>query len=387
MITIEKVTTREDFARLEDEWNELLVTSESNSITLTHQWLLTWWDVFHEDRELCLLLARDGGKLVGIAPLLKRTVRHYGLLPFKRIEFLASGEDEADEICSDYLDFILSPVQAREALDAILNHLLKQEGGWDELLITDIAGLSPNLPLLKELGEARGLSWQVTREQMCIFVPLPKDHTALLANVSSQKRKRINKDRRVSKELGMVAQQVNTKEGFDEAFNILVRLHQERWTSKGFPGSFASEKFSRFHRELVAKLLDKGWTQVWLLWNGDEPLYAIYDFVYAGKVVHYQSGMGTAPGSILSPGLLLRDFSFEKAIEDGLTECDFLKGDINSYKLSWQGDTRPIIQVRLARGGAKESLYEGATGLVDKLRPVKRNVLNRLKKQEKSSAS
>jgi CelD/BcsL family acetyltransferase involved in cellulose biosynthesis len=385
MITIEKVTTREDFAQLEGQWNELLISSASDTITLTHQWLLTWWDVFNEERELCLLLARDGGRLIGIAPLLKRTVRHYGLLPFRRLEFLASGEEEADEICSDYLDFIVQCNREKEVLEAFLDFLLQEETGWDELLLTDIAGLSPNLPIIRDLSEARGLSWQVTREQICIFVPLPDNHTTLLNNLSSQKRKRINKDRRVSKEQGMTAERFASADDFNDAFDTLVRLHQERWTSRGFPGSFASEKFSRFHRELAPKLLKNDWAQIWILCHEDKPIYAIYDFVYGGKLIHYQSGMGISPSSILSPGLLLRDLSFEDAIEKGFTECDFLKGDEKSYKLSWHGDTRPIVQVRLARNSTKETIYESAIGLVDKLRPVKRGVLKRLKKQKKAT--
>jgi CelD/BcsL family acetyltransferase involved in cellulose biosynthesis len=381
MITIEKVTTREAFAELETQWNQLLAISNSDTITLTHQWLLTWWDVFNEDRELCLLLARDNGALIGVAPLSKRTVRHYKILPLRRIEFLASGECEADEICSDYLDFIVHPERDKEILAAFLDFLLDKENDWNELVLTDIAGLSPNLPHLREVSESRDLSWQVTREQICIFVPLPEEHSSLLANLSSQKRKRINKDRRVAKEQGIVAERfANPSEEFDAAFNTLVRLHQERWTSEGFPGSFASVKFSRFHRELISKIVEMGWVQVWLLKNNDDTIYAIYDFVYGGKISHYQSGMGTSPKSLLSPGFLLRDLSIEYAITQGLKECDFLKGDEKSYKFSWHGGTRPIIQVRLAKASPKESIYKVLTTIVNKLRPFKRSITASVRK-------
>jgi hypothetical protein len=100
------------------------------------------------------LLAREDGHLWHRA-LLRRTVRRFGM-PFRRIEFLASGEDEADEICSDYLDFIVHPDRARAALEAMFDYLLKESAPWDELLVTDIAGESKNLPHLQEIARARG---------------------------------------------------------------------------------------------------------------------------------------------------------------------------------------------------------------------------------------
>jgi len=101
MITVEKVVTREEFKGLAAAWSSLLQESASDTLFLTHEWLNAWWEVFGSERELYILLVRDSEELIGIAPLIRREVRHYGLLPFRRLEFLASGEDEADEICSE----------------------------------------------------------------------------------------------------------------------------------------------------------------------------------------------------------------------------------------------------------------------------------------------
>lgn len=378
MFTVEKVTSRADFAALEGQWNELLAHSASDAITLTHQWLLTWWDVFGEGRELNLILVREGEILIGIAPFLRRTVRHFGL-NFRRVEFLASGEDECDEICSDYLDFLLRIGNEEVALGAILDGLMEQKN-WDELVLTDISGESPHLPLLHKLATARELEIQTTREQMCIFVTLPATHDQLLAGVSGQNRKRLSKDRRTATKISARVQKVVTLEEWEAAFEILVDLHQNRWTARGEPGSFSSEKFMKFHRELAPKMLERGWLQLWILWQDGEALSALYDFVYAGKIFYYQSGMTTQSGAIRSPSLLLRGFALEEAIGAGLTECDFLKGEIGSYKFGWGGATRPIVQLRLARGGAKEAVFKGADHFVNELRPLKRRLLRALKR-------
>ncbi len=379
MIKIEKVTTRAAFARLESEWDALLRNSESDTITLTHAWLWTWWEVFRGGRQLCLLLAREDGELVGIAPLLKRRVRRYGV-SLRRVEFLASGEAEADEICSDYLDFIVQNGREREVLDAFLGYL-ERDSSWDELILTDIAGESPNLAPLRELGAARGLSFAVTREQTCIFVPLPATRDELLSSISSQKRKRLRKDRRTANEQGIRVESVQSAVGFEAAFENMIALHQERWTTRGYPGSFSSAKFLRFHRALAARIVGRGWLKIMLLWQDDAPLCAVYDFVYGGKIFHYQSGLSTRETPLISPGLLIWDYALEAGVAEGLHECDFLKGEVGGYKTSWGGQTRPIVQVRLARGGAREMLFQSANRAVEVLRPLRRRVVAALKKR------
>src|SRR5947208_10757678 len=139
MITVEKVTSGEGFKRLAAVWNPLLAESASNTLSLTFEWLTVWWEVFGTERELYILVVRDGEELIGIAPLLRREMRHYGVLPYRRLEFLASGEDEADEVCSEYLDFILRRGRAEEALAGIYEFLHAHAAEWDELLLSNMS--------------------------------------------------------------------------------------------------------------------------------------------------------------------------------------------------------------------------------------------------------
>ncbi|HYP30122.1 MAG TPA: GNAT family N-acetyltransferase [Blastocatellia bacterium] len=378
MITIEKVETREGFQRLKPLWNPLLESSSGNTITLTWEWLSTWWEVFGEGRELYLLLAREGGRVIGIAPLLKRTVQHYGLLPFRRLEFLASGEDEADEICSEYLDFIIERGREPEVLEALYRFLNDSDDDWDEMLLTDVAGDSVNLPLLERLSEAGGTKYHVVREQTGIYVPLPDRWENFLENVSREFRRKIQRDRRVAKEIGAdlrVIDSFDSSESFESHFETLINLHQARWTARGLPGVFSSEKFTRFHRQVAPKLIDKGWVNLFILSLGGRPVAALYDFIYGGKMIYYQSGLDIDSAGLHSPGILIRSYAIEKAIRDGLTECDFLKGDVTGYKSGYRGQLRNIVQLRLARSRSKEAVYAATARVVDGLRSIKRSLV------------
>ncbi|HLG14441.1 MAG TPA: GNAT family N-acetyltransferase [Blastocatellia bacterium] len=394
MNTVEKITTREGFAALEQEWNALLQQSASNSLTLTWEWLATWWEVFGEDRELCILVAREADQVIGIAPLARRTVQHYGVLPFRRLEFLASGEDEADEICSEYLDFILRRGHEVRALEALFAHL-QADDDWDEFLLTDIAEESPNLPLAQQLVKAGGAAWQVARTQTGIFKPLPAGYEAFLAGISSGYRQKIRRDTRAaiangvefvivsgaqraedscSLDVGIPTRMVTTVEGFNENFETLIRLHQERWTSRGERGVFASSKFARFHRLVGPRLLAKGWVELYLLVSDRRPIAALYDFIYGNKMYYYQSGLASDQQAIHSPGILIRGLAIKRAIGLGLAECDFLKGRIEGYKAGWRGEIRNILQVRIARAHSKEAVYKTAAKVIDGLKQLKRSL-------------
>ncbi len=376
MLRVEKIATRKEFELLEPEWDALLTRSAANAITLTYDWLSTWWEVFGGDRELNILTVRDGQELVGIAPLLKRTVQHFGVLAFRRLEFVASGEDEADEICSEYLDFILERGRETEVLGIMIQYLTDQDSDWDEIVLTDVLEGSPSLPILKGLCETNSLGWSILRSQVCISLPLPDTWDGFLKGISSSYRHRIIKDGRAAAAGNAEFIVIDKLVDFPAGFDALVRLHQSRWLEKGLPGVFASEKFTRFHRLLAPKLLPKGRLRLFLLKMDGEELAALYDFVYDKKVLYYQSGLKPAGTAVHSPGILIRSYAMDLAIKEGLTECDFMKGDPAGYKSGWRGELKGILQVRLARAQSKEAIYNTTSKVVAGLRSLKRAVVS-----------
>lgn len=375
MLKVEKVTTYEGFQALDPVWNTLLEQSASNAITLTFEWLSTWWEVFNKDRELYIVVARDGDEVIGIAPLLKRTVLRNGLLPFRRLEFLASGEEEADEICSDYLDFILQGGREGDALTAILQ-FIREDGDWDEMLLTDVLGESASLDVVKSFCDVRGITVQTVREQIALYLPLDNGFSEVLTQVGSSFRRRIKQDRKTFATYGGQIRIVKHLEDFETAFATLIDLHQVRWTARGKPGVFASEKFTLFHRLLAQKVMGKGWVRFYFALRGGKPFAAIYNFTYNGKAYYYQSGLRLEDSGLISPGVLLQSYAIEDSIKIGLREYDFLKSESGSYKFKWTHRTRSLVQTRLAMPRAKEALYKTTSIFMDGLRSIKKNITN-----------
>jgi CelD/BcsL family acetyltransferase involved in cellulose biosynthesis len=375
-LSIEIVIKEDEFEALAQEWNSLLEQSASNTLTLTHEWMTTWWEVFSEGRELYILLVKDGAELIGIAPMLKRTVQHYGVLPFRRIEFLASGEEEADEICSDYLDFILLRGRETEALDFILRYIYEKDTDWDEILLTDLAGDSVNLPFVKAFCEDSGIKMQQVRQEIAVFLPLTKSFAEIVGNLSSNFRRKIRQDWKAFKAYGGEFRLINSLDNLEEGFAALVELHQARWLSRGEAGVFSSKKFTRFHRLFARKAIVKDWLRLYVALKDGKPIAAIYNFVHNNKVHYYQSGFKHEDSGLHSPGVLVQAYAIENAIEAGFSEFDFLKGKPGSYKFRWHPQTRSLVQMRLSQSRTKEVLYNTTSKVIDGLRNIKKSLKN-----------
>jgi len=174
------------------------------------------------------------------------------VLPFRRLEALGSGEDEADEVLSEYLGFLVE--RGREApllralVDAIADGVL---GRCDELLLPRLDGDSGQVESLRSALSARGFavtSREVTRAP---FVELPPRYSEYLGGLSASRRYVVTRSRRdLEAWAGAPLEQrhARTPADLDEGAAILRRLHGERWSTRGERGSFEGLSFARSTR-------------------------------------------------------------------------------------------------------------------------------------------
>ena len=106
MLEVRVLESAVELEALAAEWRELFVSSRKE-VVQTPTWMLAWWRVFGSGaaRELRAVTFRERGRLIAIAPLLWRPVFDK-FVPLRRLEFFGSGEDEHEEICSDYLGIV-----------------------------------------------------------------------------------------------------------------------------------------------------------------------------------------------------------------------------------------------------------------------------------------
>jgi CelD/BcsL family acetyltransferase involved in cellulose biosynthesis len=373
MLTVQKITSRDDFSRLQPLWDDLLSSSSSNTIALTWDWLWTWWEVFGgRGRELNVLVIRDEHQIVAIAPLLKREIQRYSVLPFTRLEFLASGEAEQEEICSEYLDFIVRRGCEAESTESLAGYLRDHGEDWDEILLAAMPGNSPNLPLINQNADPESLRVQTASTDLALYLELPDTYSSFVDRLGPSLKREIRKDRRILVARGYRFRVIDNPAEFEEGFGILTRLHQLRWTSRGEPGVFSNSNFRTFHESLAGRLLPKGRLKLFVLEVAGEPIAALMAFTYERRVLLYQSGFLAGSRVLFHPGSAIRDLAIEWSIGEGYAEWDFMKAQPGSYKYRWTSQGREIKTVRMSRSHSKETIHCAASRVIDGLKHIRR---------------
>jgi CelD/BcsL family acetyltransferase involved in cellulose biosynthesis len=346
-----------ELASYQGEWRDLLARSASNEPTLSPAWLVPWWHVYGKmgGRRLRALLFWEDGRLCGLAPLLRRVHRYYGSLPFRRLEWMASGEPEAEETCSDYLGVIAARGSETWIADAFAEAVAGDElGGWDELVLPSMDGQAAMPGLLRDALCARGVKAELIPAGAAPYIPLPATWADYLRALPGTHRARLNRSLRDFESwAGGPAELVvaRTPEQLAYGQRLLYDLHGARWSG----GVFAHPRFRAFHERVMHELHAEGALELAWLQVRAAPVAVIYNLVWNGKVYFYQSGRRTDLPRGVRPGIALHAHSIQAAIAAGRREYDFLAGT-SRYKTQLALGERPLVRLRAARTRMREPM-------------------------------
>ncbi len=376
-LRIERINLQTDFASLQTEWDSLLKRSSNNEITLTWDWLYTWWEIFKDDRrQLTILTVRDTeNNLVGIAPLQIQIVQPYRFLPkVRQLVFLGYGEASDDAICSDYLNLIIRSGQELAVIEKLVEYIaLELADQWDEIVLDLISEASENFRNLQLAIDLRFKGNALTIQKgPCLFIALPASwDTFLMERPSHFRQKYKYQLNRLSRKGTIRYHAVCTLDELSDRFHDLIDLHQKRWSEKGKAGVFQSEKFLMFHKRFSALALPKGHLQLRFLMLDTTPIAVNYNFVYNNKIYAYQSGMDIHIDKDVSPGILLEGYCVQEAISNGMQEYDFLFGE-RPYKKRWTSTSRDLKAIIISSRGMKMRMIRGVDFLIARLKTVYR---------------
>ena len=358
------VTIVDDATRLPSlraDWLALQKRADRDELMTSPLWLEPWWQVFGavDGRKLAVVTVHDGGELVGLVPLCRRRVAVAPGLRLRRLEPLGTGEDEADEVCSDFLGIIAARGKMPAVADAFVGAMV-DGGDVDELVVPALAGDAECKPELTRALRRRGWQPEFEATPPSPYIPLPKKFDDYLGALKQDKRYMVRRSLRDFDKWAAGKERVH--EAKDEAslaegMRVLGSLHGERWQAAGHGGAFASTRFADFHADAARRLLAAGALELlWLSVDG-EPVAAVYNIVWGGKTYFYQAGRKMdVPGKI-RPGVVLHMRAIERAIAAGRREYDFLAGT-SRYKMDLALATRPLYTMRAARPGWRASAYD-----------------------------
>jgi CelD/BcsL family acetyltransferase involved in cellulose biosynthesis len=355
LLKLTEINDQDQFAELEYHWNTTLDKSEGANIFLTWEWLSSWWRHYGKQRELIILLAKDGQKIVGIAPLVCSTQSVFGL-KVKKIELMGVEH-------TDYRNFILTE-KKDQCLKLFLTHLNKLR--WDFLELKHIPEVDePLVNLRRFLGENILESERVAA--VCPYIALTGNFDDYLQIMPGRMRRELTRvSKNLSKNYKVAFQRFDTVESLNEGIDSLVTLHQKRWHSKGGRGSFEGDpEFKPFILDACKQLTKKGLVNLTLLKADDTAVAAALCFEYKNIRSFYHQGYDPEFSKFAVGNLMIMHI-IQGAVQMGYRTFDFLQGD-ESYKSRWASQSKNTLKYSCIQNHLLPTIIEKVTKANDNL--------------------
>ena len=190
---------------------------------------------------------------------------------------------------------------------------------------------------LHQLREIHGTSdWPLAEaraQATCLVLDLPPTYDLYLASLGKSLRYDVRKLDKSLFQQGRARIEPIGLEDIDRGLDTLFDQHKKRWRKRGLPGAFFGKSVA-FHRAWAKIASEKGWLWLSILHLDGEPIGAIYAMTLGKTCYYYQAGFDPEKGSV-SPGTLLVASTIRRAIEEGKTHFDFMRGD-EPYKRRWK---------------------------------------------------
>ena len=321
-----------DFQRLQNIWNPVVSASPCNSIFLSHEWFLAWWQSFSGKNSLEILIITEGEETVGIAPLMRKDDSLY---------FMASRE------VSDYCDLIFPHDKFKFYLNGVIKFVHGHLPGVIRWKLINIPSESATLTLLPKLAAEYGYSGASFKCETTSTLSLPTTYGEYLAGINRKYRHELRrKVKRMDSLPGIRIVKITRSDDLMPALNDFIGLHKASHPDKadfwGNPG------MERFFKRLTHVFSQNSWIELNLLYRTNTLLAGLLNFRYHNRLYFYNAAYDPeyAP---YSPGIYLFINSIKQAIEGKKKIADFLRGQ-EKYKFDFGAKKNTIHDLELFCG-------------------------------------
>ncbi len=370
------------FTALQNEWDDLLRRSRTDTIFLTWEWQTIWWRYVGARRgPLYLLAARDAGRLVGILPLYlsddsgQRTLQVVGCIEVSDYLDLIIEAGQEEPVYAAFLAWLAGSVIARgrspEAIPPIAGVCFASclattqdaprndaTPAWDLVDLCNQPVVSLAHTRLAEMARELGWTVEVFQEDVCPVIALPTECDRPPSDEPQQRalqlwevylesldKKERHEIRRKLRRLEREAPEARVRlvaggPELDAAMADFIALHRLSSQAKD---AFMTDEMQGFFRAIAVALAERGWLQLSLLEMAGRPAASYLCFDYANQILVYNSGYDPQASPQLSPGWVLLARLIQDAIAQGRTRFDFLQGN-EDYKHRFGGVDEPVYR-------------------------------------------
>jgi len=319
-------------------WAALHATQPSATPFMAPGWALRWWPHFARGGDLFVLVVREEGDVVGLAPLIRRRRG-----PFRILEPI--GMDPGD-----YWDVLAAPGRREAVAAAVACGLRERAGDWDAWILRC---LPPDSPLEAAL-DAAGLPAIARPRIPSPAVELPDSFDAYLAGLASGRRQNLRRHLRRLDDGDVELRAVSDPAALPAAIARWREFRRRQWDAAGrdINPVHLAPHFAAFIEDVVAELLPARWAQVWEFERGGDVIGSYVNFADQDAYHWYLGGFDPAQAK-LGLGKIAIGHGIRTSIEAGRRHYDFGRG-AEPYKY-WYGAVDRLLAARVVGNGRSRS--------------------------------
>lgn len=329
LLSTQMIERDDAFFELRDEWTDLLSRSGQDHLYLTHSYLVSWWKHLRGSASLRIVLVREHGELLAIAPIM---LRRGTLLrcPVRRLEFIGSDWG--------YGGFILSKKKP-QCLGRIFQ-VLKDTDSWDVMYLgKTLSDPEMDAQELAALLSQKDLVHESIRASVP-YIPLQLSWEGYLAERSSSFRRNVRNRKKKLSELGKVRfLRVTNIEAsgipFSQVIGWIRTIAERSWKAREGTAISSSASMFAFYTELAERLNEMGSLDLSLLFVDERPVAYIFGARYKSDFFEVDIAYDLE-FSKASPGTLIRNCLLQELFQRPWGKYDFVayrdyKRELTSY--------------------------------------------------------
>ena len=327
-VTTEIVTDARRLLQLEGEWNDAVSRAAVTHPFLRHEWIRTWWECFGADRALHIVVVRDRGAVIAIAPLMVEQTQMYGL-SVRKLDLLHNDH-------TPRTDWIIAgpPHQAYEGVWTALRESREQ---WDFVQLSRLAEDSSTLESVAAWALRDGCpsgSWRGdTSPYLTLNGTWESYYASLPAKFRSNLRNRLGRLSTLGDPRLEIIGQPD-----DAARKDAVRLEASGWKDESRTSIGSDPAVDAFYSTLAQRAAESGWLRLMFLNVAGRRIATSYGAVFNRRLFLVKTGYDPDYAAC-APFKLLTLLAIQSAYAEGLHEIDFL-GDAEPWKLEWTSASR-----------------------------------------------
>jgi tetratricopeptide (TPR) repeat protein len=339
-VHIDIIDTLPSLAKLEDDWNAVYDADPEAQVFLSWKWLSGW--LAHIEGPWFILAAKASDSAeapyVAFFPLrLQTTIEKDDVLN----EVKMAGDSFAG-----YTGIVCAPAAERRVIPAFARHIKQMH--WAHLSLENVRMSERRFRLL--LAYFPNANFQLTElnrvgtldgidNTICPYAVLPKDWDGYLLSLSTDMRQNIRHLLKLVDAEVEYRITISTAETFAQDLKTLLGFWEAKW--RHLKGDL-TDGLVRSNSIMLTRSFESGLVFLPTFWHGDRPVAALATLMDPRKRAFsfYMAGCDeTFEGP--PPGMILHAFSIRRAIENGFSEYDFLRGN-EAHKYSYRCAERKI---------------------------------------------